>query len=84
VSVPALPDGNRVNYYQVAPDGTLFTSTPHAAYALRGQTWSAIIFTTSGTWAVNVTAVATDVAGHPTRVFVSYEGPKPGQFSHTV
>ncbi|HEV2235325.1 MAG TPA: sialidase family protein [Ktedonobacterales bacterium] len=84
VSVPALPDGNRVNYYLVAPDGTLFTSTPLAVFVLRGQAWSAITFAASGTWALDLTATATDGAGHPARVFVSYEGPHPGQFSHTV
>jgi hypothetical protein len=84
VEVPTLPDGTSSVEYQVAPDGTIFSATPHAVYALHGQTWSAIIFATSGTWAVSVIGFATDAAGHPTRVYVAYEGPQGGIFAHTL
>ncbi|HEY7985052.1 MAG TPA: hypothetical protein VID73_12830 [Ktedonobacterales bacterium] len=84
LDVPVLPSGNVVTSYRVAPDGTLFTATPLAVYALRGQAWSAIPFAAGGTWGVGITAIAADSAGHPTRVLVSYDGPHPGQFSHTV
>jgi hypothetical protein len=84
VTIPALPTGERLTTYLPAPDGTLFTATPLAVYVLRGPAWMAIPVASGGTWAVDLTAVAVDGAGHPTRVFMSYEAPHSGQFSHTV
>jgi hypothetical protein len=84
VTIPPLPTGERLSAYLPAPDGTLFSATPLAVYVLRGQAWTAIPVASGGTWAVDLTAVAVDGAGHPTRVFMSYEGPRAGQFSHTV
>jgi hypothetical protein len=84
VSLPPLPNGSSLTYYLVAPDGTFFTASPPAVYALHGQAWSAIPYAAGGTWAADLTAIAVDAAGHPTRVFFSYEGRNPGQFSHTV
>jgi hypothetical protein len=84
VTMPALPDGTVAGEFVAARDGTIFTATPHAVYALHGQTWNAIIFATGGTWAVSVIGIATDAVGHPTRVYIAYEGPQPGIFAHTL